>query len=201
MPLLLDAGFGVLSEESGLHHGDRDVIVVVDPVDGSTNAARGIPFSACSMCAVDRDGPWVSTVVDLVRGVTYRAVRGGGATRDGVPIRVAMPVGLGDAVVGVNGWSSIPPPCAQIRSLGSAALELALVADGSLDAFVNLDLDGHGAWDYLGAMLIVEEAGGSVGEMTGRELVTLGHADRREIVAASSPELRGEIVAAWAVRT
>ena len=51
------AGLGTLSEESGLHHPDRPVVVVVDPLDGSTNAARGIPWFACSLCAVDRDGP------------------------------------------------------------------------------------------------------------------------------------------------
>src|SRR5687767_2211697 len=60
-------GVGVLSEESGLHHADRDLVVVIDPLDGSTNAARGIPWYATSLCAVDGDGPRAAVVVDLPR--------------------------------------------------------------------------------------------------------------------------------------
>ena len=63
-----------------------DVLVVVDPLDGSTNAARGIPWYATSLCAVDEDGPLVALVVNLVNGTRYEAVRGGGALRDGEPI-------------------------------------------------------------------------------------------------------------------
>src|SRR5215211_4054718 len=51
------AGFGVLSEESGVHGVERSVVVVLDPLDGSTNAAHGIPWFATSLCAVDRAGP------------------------------------------------------------------------------------------------------------------------------------------------
>src|SRR3990170_2309698 len=51
------AGLGVMSEESGLHHRDRDVVVVIDPLDGSTNASRGLPWYATSLCAVDGEGP------------------------------------------------------------------------------------------------------------------------------------------------
>src|SRR4051794_17727285 len=50
--MLVSAGCGVLSEESGLHHPDRDVVVVLDPVDGSTNASRALPWFATSLCAV-----------------------------------------------------------------------------------------------------------------------------------------------------
>src|SRR5207248_2509612 len=75
--------FGVLSEESGRHHADRAVTVVVDPLDGSTNASRGIPWFATSLCAVDDEGPLAALVVNLVDGTTYRAERGQGATVDG----------------------------------------------------------------------------------------------------------------------
>ena len=85
--LLLDHGFGVLSEESGLHHADRDIVVVVDPVDGSTNASRRIPYYNTSLCAVDADGPLAALVVNQATGERFDAVRGGGARCQGAPIR------------------------------------------------------------------------------------------------------------------
>src|SRR5260370_12292693 len=53
VPVLVGAGFGVLSEESGVHHGEREIRVVIDPVDGSTNASQRIPWYATSACAID----------------------------------------------------------------------------------------------------------------------------------------------------
>ena len=81
-------GYGVLSEESGFTAPTVDgaPVIVVDPLDGSTNASRGLPWFATSLCAVDADGPMVSVVADLVGGVRYDAVRGWGARRDGEPI-------------------------------------------------------------------------------------------------------------------
>ena len=87
LSVLEKAGLGVMSEESGSPTGPGEVVVVIDPVDGSTNAARGIPWFATSLCAVDADGPWVAVVVDQASGVRFEAVRGGGARQDGLPIR------------------------------------------------------------------------------------------------------------------
>lgn len=192
VPMLLDAGFGVMSEESGRHEPQRSVCVVVDPVDGSTNAARGLPCWATSLCAVDAEGPWVATVVDHSRAITYRAARGLGATRtagDGAPesITVAAAVPLSDAVVAVNGRSASWPAARQFRALGSAAIELCLVAEGALDGYLNLDGDSHGSWDYLGAFLVLTEAGGVAGDAQGRDLVTLDPDARRCIIGASGP--------------
>jgi len=80
------AGVGVLSEESGLRRPDRPVLVVVDPVDGSTNASRRIPWYATSLCALDGDGPAAALVVNQATGERFAAVRGEGATLDGAPI-------------------------------------------------------------------------------------------------------------------
>src|SRR5277367_1911095 len=65
------AGLGVLSEESGLHHGDRALIAVLDPVDGSTNASRGLPWWATSICVVDAEGPLVAAVVNQATGTRW----------------------------------------------------------------------------------------------------------------------------------
>src|SRR5690606_36729785 len=98
-----DAGVGVLSEESGLHHPEREVVVVVDPVDGSTNASRSLPCYACSLCAVDAEGPLAARVVNLATGEAFTAERGGGARCDGEPLAAVGAAELADAAVRFNG--------------------------------------------------------------------------------------------------
>ena len=83
-----------------------------------------------------------------------------------------------------------------MRSLGAAALDLCAVACGHLDAYIDCSNHAHSPWDYLGGMLVCQEAGASVAESSGRELVTLGWTDRRVPVAAATPELLAEAVAA-----
>ena len=79
---LTKAGLGVLSEESGFSQGaeDRPLLAVLDPVDGSTNASRRIPWYATSICVLDAEGPLCALVVNQATGVRYEAVRGAGAT-------------------------------------------------------------------------------------------------------------------------
>lgn len=195
VPLLVEAGFGVLSEESGMHHAERDLLVVVDPVDGSTNAARGLPVVGCSLAVLDEEGLLLGLVVELTRGVRWRARRGRGASRDGLPIRVRRDAANADAVVGVNGWLGERPAVAQTRTLGCASVELCLVAEGTLDGYVNLDRDGHGPWDYLGGLLVALEAGAVVAELAGRDLSDVGHDVRRAVAVAANVELCRELVA------
>ncbi|HEX4865721.1 MAG TPA: inositol monophosphatase family protein, partial [Acidimicrobiales bacterium] len=66
--VIVAAGFGALSEESGFHDAGRDILVVLDPVDGSTNASRGLPWWATSVCAVDRDGALAAVVANQATG-------------------------------------------------------------------------------------------------------------------------------------
>lgn len=187
------SGLGVLSEESGRHRPDHPVCVVVDPVDGSTNASRRIPWYATSLCAVDASGPAVAQVTNLATGTTWRAVRGGGATRDGRSVSVAAPVPIGDALVVVNGYPARHLGWRQFRSLGATALDLCLVADGSVD--VSVDVSGAlGAWDYLASYLVITEAGGFMCSRDG-ELVVLDHDARRSVLAASHRSLLDEVLA------
>jgi myo-inositol-1(or 4)-monophosphatase len=194
---MLDAaGVGVLSEESGLHHGDRDQLVVVDPVDGSTNASRGIPWYATSLCALDAEGPLAALVVNQATGERFEAVRGAGAKRNAGPM---VPTGcraLKDALLGTT---SIPPQrlgWRQVRALGAAALDLCAVACGQLDAYADWSRNAHGPWDYLGGMLVLSEAGAAVADALGRDLVTREATARRIPVAAATPELLAEVIAA-----
>lgn len=192
------AGLGVLSEESGRHGAGRPLVVVLDPVDGSTNASRGLAFYAASMCVLDAEGPRVALVAHLAGGPRYEATRGGGARRDGVAIAPSTCGSVREAVVGVNGWPARHLGWAQYRALGSAALELCAVADGSLDGYCDVSADGLAPWDYLGALLVCTEAGALLvappGAGPAGELWVGEH--RRPVVAAATPGLLDGLLAA-----
>src|SRR5690606_30505621 len=120
---------------------DRPVVVVLDPLDGSTNASRRMGYWAVSLCAVDARGPWVSLVEDLRHGVRWTAVRGEGARRDGEQIRTSGCVHLGQAIVGLNGVPGGHGGWAQYRAFGAAALDICAVADGTLDGYLDCTTD------------------------------------------------------------
>ena len=197
--VLVGEGLGVLSEESGLHHAEREVVVVLDPVDGSTNASRGIPWYATSLAAVDADGLRAALVLDQASGERFDAVRGGGARLDGRPIGPSTQTRLADAVVAISGYPGTRRgrhlPWGQHRVLGAAALDLCAVACGRLDAFADThETGGLGAWDHLGGLLVCLEAGAVAADALGRPLVTLGHGDRRAPVAAATGDLLHDLV-------
>ena len=197
--VLRAAGLLVLSEESGLEPGDGRV-AVLDPVDGSTNASRGIRYFATSVCVVDGDGPAAAVVHDHGNGERFEALRGGGARCDGEALRPPEPKPLAECVVGVNGWPPGRGGWAQSRTLGAAALELCAVAAGRLDGYIDFSLGGLGSWDYLGALLVCAEAGVEAHDGLGRDLVVLDHRSRRAPVAAPPP-LAAELLAVRAALT
>jgi myo-inositol-1(or 4)-monophosphatase len=187
----------VLSEETGVTGTtDAAVTVVVDPVDGSTNASRGIPWFATSLCAVDAVGPRVALVRNLASGVTFEAVRGAGATVDGRPLAPSGCVRTSDAIIALSGYPPRSLGWKQYRALGAAALDLCAVAAGVIDGYVDCSRSAHGSWDYLGGMLVCTEAGAVVADAEGRDLVTLEHTARRTPIAAATPVLLDELLAA-----
>ncbi len=192
------AGLGVLSEESGLRRADAAIVVVIDPVDGSTNAGRGLPWYATSLCAVDVEGPRASLVVDQAGGARYQAVRGGGATVDGVALVPSPCRAAAQALVGLSGFPARPLGWSQFRAYGAVALDLCAVAQGRFDGYVDCSRDAHGVWDYLGAALICTEAGAHVVDASGRRLDVLDPDARRTPVGAGTSELLAELVAARA---
>lgn len=198
LEMLHGAGLAVLSEESGItgRHGDPSgPVVVVDPLDGSTNASLGLPWCATALCLVADGVPQVATVANLRTGTRYCAVRGRGATRNGVGIGVTRSPALSEAIIAVN---ARPPRLfrpAQYRSMGATALDIASVAGaGGFDGSIDFDEDKVGVWDYLASVLIVEEAGGVAADALGRELVVLDHAARRRPVTATSQQLLDELL-------
>ena len=199
---LLDAGLRVLTEESGLVSANESakITVVVDPVDGSTNASHGLPWYATSLCAVDADGPLAASVTNLALGDRYEAVRGEGMraqlVRQGSDAEPSRVTDLADALLSFSGLPPSHGGWRQFRVYGAAALDMCAVATGAFDGFVDVD-GAHGVWDYLGAALVCSEAGAEVGEGSGRDLVTFDAAERRAPIVASTPELLEQLVAMW----
>lgn len=187
--VLTAAGYGVLSEESGRTGDAAEICVVLDPLDGSTNASRGLSWWATSLCAVDREGPLAALVVDLRHGTRWTAERGRGAWRDGEPIRSSGCTELSEAIIGLNGMPDGHGGWAQYRALGACALDLCAVADGTLDGYVDATVDELGVWDYLGGLLVCREAGAPILDAAGRDLVVLEPDARRIPVAAATDAL------------
>ncbi|MGI8491954.1 MAG: inositol monophosphatase family protein [Acidimicrobiales bacterium] len=192
------AGFGAWSEESGVHDGHRPILVVLDPVDGSTNASRRLPWWATSACALDDEGPLAAVVANQATGTRFEATRGGGALRDGKPIHPSGCERMADAMVGFSGYPKLYLGWSQYRSFGAAALDLCAVAEGALDGFVDCAAHPLAPWDYLGGMLVCEEAGAVVAEAEGLPLVVRDQGARRAPLAAGTPELLVELRAARA---
>jgi fructose-1,6-bisphosphatase/inositol monophosphatase family enzyme len=183
--VLRSGGLQVLSEESG-RTGEDGPICVLDPIDGSTNFDRGIPYYSTSLCVLDDAGPWCALVRNHATGTTYEASRGGGARRDGVAISVSSVTALRDAVVAFSGLPGEHGGWLQYRALGAASLELCGVAEGSLDCYAAVRASYLHPWDYLGGLLIIEEAGGVMRDLDGAALVEAADVRRHPVAAASS---------------
>jgi len=192
--VLSTAGLGVFSEESGLHHPERPIRVVVDPVDGSTNASRGLAWWATSLCAVDGGGPLAAVVVNQATGQRFEALRGGGATCDGRPARPSVCASIEESIVAVSGYPSFNPGWSQFRSLGASALDICCVAAGVLDVFVDFAEQSLAPWDYLAGLLVCREAGAFVADVEGRDLIVTSGGDRRTVVAAATKGLLDEAI-------
>ena len=173
----------ILGEESGLL-GDEDAEYrwIVDPLDGTTNFIRGIPHYSVSIACMYRGKAEHAVIVDPVRREEFTASRGRGAQLNGHRIRVSDLPSLDSALLGTGiPWKNhcddqlgpytesielLAAQCAGIRRAGSAALDLAYVAAGRLDAFWEI---GLAQWDIAAGVLLVREAGGLVADIDGSE--------------------------------
>ena len=194
LAVLHGAGCAVLSEESQITSEwmPGGLMVVMDPLDGSTNASKRVPWYATALCVLDDQGMRASLVVNQASGRDrYWATRGGGAFHNGIRLQVNQMNSLRDSVVGISGLPSFRPGWGQFRALGAAALDICLVATGALDGWI--DFNSHGVWDYLASILVCQEAGVTVEEFQGRDLVVTQYAEKRTPLVASSRELLSEL--------
>jgi len=202
--------FTLVSEEAGVQIiGEHpNGFVVLDPIDGSMNLIRGLHFCCIAIAfgtELTFSGIEVAVVLDLFSGRCYHAVRGEGAYRDFEQIKPAKSEQLEKCVVGVD--SDFPSfrslkvsnklPTKRIRytrHLGSNALELCYVADGTLDGFVDLRGVFRGT-DLAAASLILQEAGASLIDQMGQVLAGKCTNDERySLIAARDNKLAEQLL-------
>lgn len=198
-------GATVIGEECGVISNEGSGFVVVDGIDGTTNAVRRVPFYCCSLAYAT--GPRLSAVtdaaiIDLVTGDLYHASRRRGAFCNGRRIRTrksteSMVMGINLSKIDERAARRLAPVIARsehTRQLGATALEMCYVASGRLDAFI--DVRGKARiTDIAAACLIVEEAGGvvcspSAGDDDGSALdADLDIKTRVSLIAAGSKKI------------
>jgi len=182
-PLLPQAAF--MGEEGSPGQGLEGLAWVVDPLDGTTNFAHGVPFVATSVALCLDGAPLVGVVNLPLLDELFMAAKGQGARLNGQPIQVSQVAALESALV-ATGFPyrieehkaailrqlALAMPATQgVRRAGAAALDLAFVACGRYDGFFEFALN---PWDTAAGVLLVQEAGGAVGVMAGQEPYRLG---------------------------
>jgi myo-inositol-1(or 4)-monophosphatase len=201
-------GDAILAEETGEHRAvsgevppeGRGRVWIVDPLDGTVNYANGIPVFCVSIGLVVDGEPAVGVILDPTRGDAFAAVRDGPATLNGREIHASGKEKLSDFVISMalSGRSATTRARAvrkQIRisrSMGSAALALAYVANGRFDAFVQQG--GLSAWDVAASGLIAERAGATVTAMDGSAWFDLARGPRTIGVVAAPPAHHGTLL-------
>ncbi|MDD7944587.1 inositol monophosphatase family protein [Microbacterium sp. NE2HP2] len=192
---------GFLGEESGAERGASGLTWVVDPIDGTVNYAYGIPHYAVSIAVVDGEPDpqrWEAVAAAVFSPAVdemFRATAGGGAWLGDARLAVSEPTDAGALLATGFGYDPathagdlarlgrIMPVARDIRRAGAASLDLAYVAAGRLDGYVERGLQ---PWDHAAGALLVAEAGGVVTGMPGER-------PGRTMTIAASPSLHSRL--------
>jgi myo-inositol-1(or 4)-monophosphatase len=203
--------FSLISEESGFEtfgETPEECYVTIDPIDGTTNLVRGLPFYASSI-AISRkpvmSEVYAGLVTDLSRDITYLALEGKGAYRDGEKIQSSNISLMDEAVIGLDlntykvkeiapKLTALIEKTKHIRHFGANALELCYVANGLTDAFV--DIRGKlRTTDVAAGFLIIKEAGGLVTTPDNKPInVKLDPKQSLKFVASGNKEIHQTIL-------
>jgi myo-inositol-1(or 4)-monophosphatase len=183
-----------LGEEGG-GSGTEQALWVIDPIDGTMNFLRGIPYWCCVIAYVENGRVELGLTMDAVHGDLYAARRGHGATRNGTPVRVSTCTDPQQACAAFafNFKQPAGPYFDMVtqltsagfdhRRMGSSALQLCHVADGRVDATATLSCS---SWDVIAGLLLVQEAGGLATDWLDGHTLTETRA-----VAACTPGIAG----------
>jgi myo-inositol-1(or 4)-monophosphatase len=183
---------GFLAEESGRTEGKADYVWIIDPLDGTTNFIHGFPQYCVSIGVQHRGSLTHAVIYDPTKNELFTASKGGGAFLNDRRIRVSKCLKLQDALVGtgfpfkelgrmdlyLKQLRNLMTNSSGVRRAGAAALDLAYVACGRLDAFWELGLS---PWDMAAGALLIQEAGGLVGDLKGEA----DYLERGEVAAAT----------------
>jgi myo-inositol-1(or 4)-monophosphatase len=162
--------------------GGGELIWIVDPLDGTSNYAHGVPLACTSVAVKDADGLAAGAIFEPFREELFTAVRGGGAWLGAERLTVSETGAVDEAMVctGVQSDDAnaitafgrrivmLGRHCRAVRCIGSPALCLAYVAAGRIDGF--LEADSTYAWDVAAGALMITEAGGSIEDLAGGPL-------------------------------
>jgi myo-inositol-1(or 4)-monophosphatase len=196
--------YGWLSEETAdsAERLSRCRVWVVDPIDGTNSFVAGIPEFVVSVGLVHEGIPLAAAVYNPITDELYQATRGGGATRNGVPISVAGRTGrAGEPVLLASRWEidagvlEVYRPRWSVVALGSTAYRMVKVAEGAGHAFVSPATKNE--WDVCGAALVVSEAGGRVTRGDGSDLRFNRPSPVLEGIMAWSPDFDVPTPAVW----
>jgi myo-inositol-1(or 4)-monophosphatase len=171
---------GFLAEESGASGGNAEYVWIIDPLDGTTNFIHDFPQYCVSIGVRHRGSMAHAVVYDPNRNELFTASKGSGAFLNDRRIRVTGIAKIGDALVGTGfpfkeltrldlytrQLQTMMRTCSGVRRAGAAALDLAYVACGRLDAFWEL---GLAPWDMAAGALLIQEAGGLVADLKGEQ--------------------------------
>jgi myo-inositol-1(or 4)-monophosphatase len=213
--MILDAirarfpGDALLAEETGGHDAGAGHsatsgvgrVWIVDPLDGTINYANGIPFFCVSIALVEAGRPVVGVIRDPSRNESFSGVAGGAATLNGEPITASTKDRLTDFVVSMalNGRGAstrsrgVRKAIRVSRSMGSAALALAYVANGRFDAFVQQG--GLSLWDIAAAGVVAEAAGATITNLDGGPWLDVSNPPKSIGIVAAPPGHHAEILA------
>ena len=197
-----------LGEEGGLSgEPDSEFRWFIDPLDGTTNFIHGLPHFAVSIACEHRGSLEHAVVLDPIRGEEFTASRGRGAYLNGRRIRVSSRDSLFNALLGtglpfrqsnpdhlaaqLDTVAALGTQGAVVRTMGSAALDLAYVAAGRLDAFWHT---GLASWDIAAGALLIQEAGGLIADLDGGS----GFLDRGQVVCGNPKCFKAVLQAAHA---
>jgi myo-inositol-1(or 4)-monophosphatase len=178
--------------------GSAEFLWIVDPVDGTTNFVHGFPFFSVSIALAYKGEVIVGVVYDPIRDELFVAEKGKGAYLKGKRMQVSKESKLSDSLVAtgfptdregalrvnMKGLEAMVPKVRNIRVAGSAALHLAYVASGRLSGFWEIGLN---AWDIAAGALLVQEAGGTITDTSGKPYALAV----RDVMASNGP-IHGE---------
>ncbi len=195
-------GHGILAEESGSEHGakDSEYVWIIDPLDGTTNFIHGFPVYCVSIALAVRGKIEQAVIYDPTRNDLFSATKGRGAYMNDRRLRVSKRIRLADCLLSTGFpfrkgdnfknylaiMADVMPRTAGLRRPGAAALDLAYVAAGFTDGFFET---GLAPWDMAAGSLLVQEAGGLVGNFTGEA----DFLDHKECLAAN-PRVYAQLV-------
>jgi len=171
----------VLAEESGSHKSTSEYLWVIDPIDGTTNFAHGLPIFGVSIGVQKNNETICGVVFDVMNNAVYSCEKGGGSYRNGQKLQVStnsqieksnlvtgFPYNIADNPdFAIERFVAFLKTSRSVHRLGSAAIDMCYVASGVFDGFFEVILH---PWDVCAAKLLVEEAGGIVTNFAGEQI-------------------------------